>query len=210
MVQNSDEVSGPAADLAWLQQQFRAAGLNVELAQDTEDDAGAWTDPTDGVLSEILECCEMGKFEELQELLNGNPDIDVNAAGPDGDTALHIACLYGHLDCVKALLEKGAFADTVNTEDGSTALHDACAGGYLQIAELVLAKAPETVSLADEDGDTPLHNAARGNHLEVVKLLLAAGANTSAKNHEDNTPAEEAEEEEVIAVLREAAAAAKS
>ena len=50
-------------------------------------------------------------------------------SGPDGDTALHLACLYGHLGCARALLDAGADADIINEEDGSTALHDAAAGG---------------------------------------------------------------------------------
>ncbi len=47
-----------------------------------------------------------------------------------GDTALHIASLFGHEAAALALLEAGADAGAVNEEDGSTVLHDA--GGYAQ------------------------------------------------------------------------------
>ena len=57
------------------------------------------------------------------------------SSGPDGDTALHLSCLYGHLECARVLLDAGADADVVNEEDGSTALHDAAAGGYLEVRE---------------------------------------------------------------------------
>ena len=57
---------------------------------------------------------------------------------------------------------------------------------------------------ADEDGDTPLHNAARGNHTEVVQLLLSHGADPRARNAEGHTPAQEADEEPVIELLKKA------
>lgn len=58
----------------------------------------------------------------------------------------------------------------------------------------------------DEDGDTPLHNAARGNHADVVTLLLSHGADPTLRNRSGNTPAQEAEEEEVIKALEAAPA----
>lgn len=57
---------------------------------------------------------------------------------------------------------------------------------------------------ADEDGDTPLHNAARGNHAEVVQFLLSLGADPRARNSEGHTPAQEADEEPVIELLKQA------
>eukprot|EP00955_Chlamydomonas_euryale_P091501 364630-Chlamydomonas_euryale.AAC.12 len=54
---------------------------------------------------------------------------------------------------------------------------------------------------ADEDGDTPLHNAARGNHVDIVTLLLSSGADPNMRNTSGNTPAQEAEDEDVIKVL---------
>lgn len=62
-------------------------------------------------------------------------------AGPDGDTALHLACLYGHKACVDALVAAGCKLDPVNSEDGTSPLHDAAAGGYLDIVTLLLDKA---------------------------------------------------------------------
>lgn len=71
----------------------------------------------------------------------------VPRAGPDGDTALHLACLYGHQACVEQLLAAGCAADVVNAEDGTSALHDAAAGGYLGIVQLLLSKAGSVLQL---------------------------------------------------------------
>ena len=62
--------------------------------------------------------------------------LDVNAEGEDGDTALHIGSLYGHLAIVKECLKRGANVMSCD-EDGSTPLHDACAGGFYDIAKLL-------------------------------------------------------------------------
>lgn len=52
----------------------------------------------------------------------------INTLGPEGDTLLHLACLYAHEECAQVLLEHGADV-TVVDEDCSTVLHDAAAGG---------------------------------------------------------------------------------
>ena len=62
-------------------------------------------------------------------------------AGPDGDTAIHLACLYGQKGCVEALIAAGCKLDPINSEDGTTPLHDAAAGGYAGIAQLLFDKA---------------------------------------------------------------------
>ncbi|KAL0456188.1 UNVERIFIED_CONTAM: hypothetical protein Slati_0958000 [Sesamum latifolium] len=44
----------------------------------------------------------------------------------DGDTFLHLTCLYRHLPCAQFLLERGANLE-VKDEHGGIPLHDACA-----------------------------------------------------------------------------------
>ncbi|CAI0469382.1 unnamed protein product, partial [Linum tenue] len=130
----------------------------------------------------------------------GAENFDGNIDEPleDGDTALHLVCLYGHLSCVRVLLEKGANVEAKD-EDGAIPLHDACAGGYTEIVRLLLnhASGAETVKrmlvTVDDEGDTPLHHAARGEHTEIVNLLLAAGASVTRTNSYGKTPGELAE-----------------
>ncbi|GIL56127.1 hypothetical protein Vafri_11563, partial [Volvox africanus] len=188
-------------EYAWLQAQLAAAGLGGgDDSGDANDDF--WEDPTGGPLRELLIASEKGLVERVKELLQGFPG-NVNTPGPDGDTALHLACLFGHTGCVEALLDGGADANIVNPEDHSTALHDAAAGGYVEICEMLLAKAIDNLlAKADDDGDTPLHNAARGNHADVVKLFLARGADPKVQNGYGNKPVDEAEEQLVIDLLQ--------
>ncbi|KAL4592115.1 hypothetical protein LXL04_005099 [Taraxacum kok-saghyz] len=138
--------------------------------------------------------------------LNGSIDEPVE----DGDTALHLTCLYGHLSCVQVLLERGASVEAKD-EDGGIPLHDACAGGFLEIVQLLIGKAGSQECLkrmldsVDVEGDTPLHHAARGEHEQIVGLLLSLGASPTKANVYGKTPGELAEANTVAWTILEAA-----
>jgi ankyrin repeat protein len=71
---------------------------------------------------------EVGDVHVVRELLpNVQPEL-VSFIGPEGDTLLHLACLYGHAECARVLMDCGASV-SVRDEDDSTVLHDAAAGG---------------------------------------------------------------------------------
>ena len=54
-----------------------------------------------------------------------------------GMTALHFACLYGHLKIVQMLIRKNC--DLIpKDKDGATPLHLACCGGNLDVRSLHL------------------------------------------------------------------------
>lgn len=206
--QESDGEGLDEEQYQWLQEQLAHIG-NLHIEGDEEEDE--WADPSGGLLVNIFAACEEGSMDQLTTNIQELKDTqyDVNTPGPDGDTALHLACLYGHQQCAELLLQEGAKADAVNPEDGTTPLHDAAAGGYAGIVQMLLEKSgPGSVSLQDSDGDTALHNAARGGHLAVVQQLLAAGAAPSVLNSSGKTPAGESDNQEVVRALVAAAAAA--
>ncbi|KZV72354.1 ankyrin [Peniophora sp. CONT] len=68
----------------------------------------------------------------------------------DGNTALHWAASFGHLDFVRVLLDHPA----VN-EDGQTALHAAASRGHSEICRVLLDHGA-FVDATDNDGNTPL------------------------------------------------------
>ncbi|KAL3839710.1 hypothetical protein ACJIZ3_024301 [Penstemon smallii] len=166
-------------------------------------------------LRPLVFAAESGDLNALRLALD-NFDGTIDEPVEDGDTVLHLACLYGHLDCVQFLLERGANIEAKD-EDGGVPLHDACAGGYADIVQLLLDRAngPERVKrmleAVDMEGDTPLHHAARGEYVNVVRLLLAHGASPSTANSYGKTPTELADAgTEARRILEEAESSASS
>ena len=147
-----------------------------------------WDDPSEGgTLTLVFRASETGDDSVLRQLL---PSLSVSIDTPnhDGDTALHLAALYGHVHCAHAMLDHGARVD-VSDEEGAIPLHDAAAGGYEDLVRLLAERAVESINRADSDGDTPLHNAARGAHSVIVSMLLQLGADPRIHNNDFLTPA---------------------
>ena len=107
--------------------------------------------------------------------------VGVDEPGEDGDTCLHIACLYGRLGVVEECLRRGASV-TARDEDNSTPLHDACAGGHEAIVRALLGRGAD-LGAVDNDGDSPLHLASNGGHAHVVRALLAHLESDDAARH---------------------------
>ncbi|KAJ3690459.1 hypothetical protein LUZ61_019623 [Rhynchospora tenuis] len=165
-------------------------------------DDDAWGDLDHDVpahLRPLVDAAQSGDLDALRTALDsyeGTIDDPVE----DGDTVLHLACLYGHLPCVQYILGRGANLE-IRDEEGALPLHDACAGGFTDIVSYILEFAssnPESVTrmlnTVDVEGDTPLHHAARGEHMDVVKILLQAGASPKKTNAYGQTPAELADQ----------------
>ncbi|XVE96580.1 hypothetical protein REPUB_Repub02eG0235100 [Reevesia pubescens] len=167
---------------------FEENGLEMDLEADTPPH-----------LRDLAAAVQLGDLTALRlalDNLNGSVDEPVE----DGDTALHLACLYGYLPCVQLLLERGANLEAKD-EEGAVPLHDACAGGFVGIVQLLLDRATNAGCLkrmldsVDAEGDTPLHHAARGEHMDVIRLLLANGASSTKTNSYGKIPRDLADPE---------------
>ncbi|KAH9304007.1 hypothetical protein KI387_008411 [Taxus chinensis] len=89
----------------------------------------------------------------------------VNKPADGGITAIHMAALNGHAECVRLLLDLGANESSTTVQDGST-------------IELIGASS------------TPLHYAACGGNVQCCQMLIAHGASRSAENANGWTPLE--------------------
>jgi len=61
--------------------------------------------------------------------------MDVDTKDNQGNTALHYAALWGHLEIVKRLVEERNMDVYTKDNQGNTALHYAALGGRLEIVK---------------------------------------------------------------------------
>ena len=107
---------------------------------------------------------------------------NVNAAQPDGTTALHWAAHWNDLEGVNLLLRAGADAKAVNRY-GATPLSEAAALGNAQMIEALLKAGADPKTLTTPDGETVLMTAARAGNADAVTVLLAHGADVNASEN---------------------------
>jgi ankyrin repeat protein len=104
---------------------------------------------------------------------------DVNAAEPDGTTALAWAAHWDDLQMADLLIAAGADVDAAN-DYGVTPLSLACTNGSATMVARLL-KSGANPNLARRTGVTPLMACARTGSLEAVPALLTRGAKVNAK-----------------------------
>ncbi len=95
-------------------------------------------------------------------------------AGP-AESPVADAAMRGDVDEVRALLQRGADANTAQG-DGMTALHWAAHHGNTDLAQVLVSAGANVDPVTRVGQYTPLHIGARQGRGDVVKLLLAAGA----------------------------------
>ena len=124
----------------------------------------------------LVEAARVRDAEAVDALLEAS--ADVNAAAPDGATALHWAAYHDALPLAGRLLGAGADVDAAN-DYGVTPLSLACDNGSAAMVARLL-EAGADPDAARSTGETPLMTCARTGSVEAVRALLDAGANPSA------------------------------
>ena len=132
---------------------------------------GRW----EGEEANLITAAATGNIEWITALLvAAAPDLDVNAAGNDGHTALMRAAIEGHAETVALLATvPGLDLDAVEG-DGYTALTMAARKGHTHTVAALLAVPGLDGNTADGAGYTALHMSALEGHTGTVAVLLAA------------------------------------
>ena len=158
-----------------------------------------------GAVPGIFEIVALGEIEDLTSHLDSDSEA-LTACSPDGFTLLHLACFFGHVGCVKMLIERGSEVNiAAENESRVHPIHSAAACNSAEIVNLLLEAGAEADAKQHHDY-TALMSAAMHNNLDMANALLEAGANPNQKSEDDRTPismALEAGNGDIVGVLKE-------
>jgi ankyrin repeat protein len=124
----------------------------------------------------VIDAVKSGSADAVRAVLKQK--VDVNAAEPDGTTALHWAAHGSHLELAQLLVRAGANVNAVNRY-GVAPLRLAVENGNAPLAEILL-RAGANANAALPTGETVLMTAARTGDPATIKALVARGANVNA------------------------------
>ena len=152
----------------------------------------------------IFEASALNKRNRAAELLSLDPE-QAKAYSPDGFTALHLACFFGHPNLAEMLLRYGADPNARSRNAISvTPLHSAAAARKQRSVEWLVEYGAD-VNATQQGGWTALHEAARQGNFEMVEYLLSKGASPAIKSEDGKAPADLANEkghQQVLAALK--------
>ncbi|XP_052062617.1 uncharacterized protein LOC127702453 [Mytilus californianus] len=113
-------------------------------------------------------------FDQHHVIAEFHSKVDINRVNKKGNTALHIACLKGHIQSIQALIDVKAKADIEN-KDGQIALHVAATSPNTtpEIAKILVeytikSHAWECLNSVDKNRDNALHLAAENAQPDVL------------------------------------------
>jgi serine/threonine-protein phosphatase 6 regulatory ankyrin repeat subunit B len=121
--------------------------------------------------SDIIDAAAEGNLEQVKNLFSMGASID--AKDQWENTPLMRACLYGHENVARFLLDNGA---NVNATSGSwTSLILAARDGFTDVVELLIDRGAEMESRTSWNY-TALKCALEGEHIDTARLMMRKGA----------------------------------
>lgn len=130
---------------------------------------------------EILALATKADFVRIVQLL-AEAGVDLDYQDDQGETALHLAARFGHLECARALLRgsnsQKAEVNLAENVFGWTPLFIACVEGHFNIVELLI-DAGANLKTADTSGWTAQEHAALRGHIHIAEALSTSLLATS-------------------------------
>jgi ankyrin repeat protein len=116
-----------------------------------------------------------GHADAIVSLLDFGVSPSEDNKEEDGHRALaplHMAAFYGHLECVKALVEKGRIEIDARDDLNSTPLFDATLGGHLSIVQWLLEHGADPTAKRDAKMNNILQISAISGSTDVLRTIL--------------------------------------
>ena len=161
---------------------------------------------TDELDQQLMEAAKNGDNKQLMGLIDSG--ADVNSGDLAGNTPLICAAKYGHIECVRILLKKGASINSQCAIKRCNPLMWAADNGHTEIVKVLIDNGA-TLNAKDIYGWTALMKAVSGGHVDIVQALVENRANVNVKNNGGVTAlfmAEQRANPEILRVLKEAGA----
>ncbi len=138
---------------------------------------------------DVFEASALGRVQRLEELLDAEPGL-VAAWAEDGFTPLHLAAFFRHPEAARLLVERGALVDIVarNKDLQVTPLQSAAASREEETAALLLERGADP-NVQQRGGFTALHAAAQNGDEPLAELLLVHGADPAITADDGRTAA---------------------
>jgi hypothetical protein len=176
------------------QQQVAAPKERASAAHAQQAGGGAPENAADAMSSEekqkeLKQASTNGDMAKLSAVLRlGN--LDLEATGADGQTALYLAANAGHAEAVWALAEAGANVNPVAALTQFTALHVAAQLGHADVVRKLL-RAGADSNLKNKRGKTPVELARLKKRTAVVQILEHSDISDASDDENDGTTDEE-------------------
>ncbi|SCO56029.1 related to ankyrin [Fusarium fujikuroi] len=136
----------------------------------------------------IHAAAEGGNTQVLEVILDAVDDSSLEIRDRAQRTPLWYACVEGHEDMVKYLLERGASTDVI-FDDGENIIPTIVSGGSEKNLKLVLDRNPSLdTDCILADGETPLFKAVYSGYGKIVSILLERGADVNRRSKYGNVP----------------------
>ena len=140
--------------------------------------------------SEVLALATKANFVVVVRLLVA-AGVDLDWQDDQGESALHIAARFGHVECAKALLD-GSEIQKANTElvensFGWTPLFVASVDGHLSVVELLIAAGAD-LEKPDTSGWTAKEHAALRGHMSIANALAEVTTAPSGSDSDASAP----------------------
>lgn len=130
----------------------------------------------------VLVAAQNGHATTLKVLLDAGARADAMRMLDDGNSGLHLAVVYDHLEAVRTLIGSPTVDVAAAIANGYCPLHLAAERATTGALKLLLA-AGAPVGATTPDGTTALHLAAAAGEIQSLDALLEAGALPAAATH---------------------------
>ncbi len=127
------------------------------------------------IQKEFVEACGYRPLADVKQMLENNPNLDVNGYDDGERTPLFAACGGSNLEVATFLLGHPKVDINRSCGQGQTALWAACMGGRIEVVKLLLGKDADVHKCDDQDW-TPLWATCFQGDLASAELLLEKGA----------------------------------